>query len=413
MIPIKFVQKNNHKNVIVFIHGFTGGIDTWSNGNTCFPEMLLEDEKISRNFDLMYVNYHSKIFDYHSKRLTGNFFAKIVGKGSKAVAKNISIQELGDSLKTIIEFYCAPYQNVILVAHSMGGLISKSFLLSQTNESRKVKLFLSLAVPHNGSDWATFADALFIDNTQVVDLKPLSKTLNGINQKWINAQDSLPITVYFYGQYDMIVPEQSAVAYVGRTHPQKVACNDDHFSITTPESNESLVYVAVKKYLLDFLNSQLTHTEVLLKQFKDEGQLDNEIFVLKLIVADVHNSFVNNAKSTFFNAEYVRKFLVHQSISLDELSALYQKIEHLYLNSFGKLLTNKLSDSNELIADIHNSILQEDKKFLDFTLPLVDAFHKTGMLHQLANDLEKDIWWAKNHSVQDLNDLRKVRSNHE
>jgi len=409
MIPVKFLPKKNRKNIIVFVHGFTGGIDTWNNGVSSFPEMLQQEKNISDNFDLMYVNYHSKIIDFYSQRFTTNIIAKIFGKGLKPVAKNISIQELGDSLKTIIEFYCSPYQNIVLVAHSMGGLISKSFLLSQTNEAKKVKLFLSLAVPHNGSDWASFADALFRNHPQVIDLKPLSKTLNGINQRWISKQDNLPNTVYFYGQYDVIVPEESAVAYESTSVTQKVACNDDHFSITKPESKESLVYVAVKKYLNDFLNSQLNQNELVIKPFKDEGQLDNELFVLKLMVADVHNSLVNNAKSTFFNAEYVRKFLIHQSIDLDELLALYQKIEHLYTISFGKLLSNKLCDSNDLVTDIHSSILQEDKQFLKFTLPILDAFHKTGMLHQLANDLEKDIWWAKKNSIQDINDFRKAR----
>lgn len=407
MKPIQYIHQNNNKNLILFVHGFTGGIDTWGIEKESFPSMLVEDEVIASNFDLMCVNYYSKIVELHVPRVAGKSFLRMFGRGKSAISKNIGIAELGEFLKSVVEFYCSPYKNVVIVAHSMGGLVTKSFLLNNEIESKKVKLFLSLAVPHNGTDWAHLGEVLSKNHPQLIDLKPLSKTLNGINTKWIHNQAIMPRTIYFYGQYDDVVSVESAIAYEN-SEPTKVACIDDHYSITKPSSKDSLVYVAVRKYLVDFIVNSLSENEMLVKPFKDEGQLDNEIFVLKLLVADVHKTLVYNAKSTFFNAEYMRKFLIHQSIGVDELTALYSKIEHLYSIAFGKILGGTIKNSNDLITEIHQNILDEDKAFLKSTIPLIDAYHKTGMLHQLANDLEKDVWWAKENSINDLQRLREA-----
>ncbi|NRR02273.1 alpha/beta hydrolase [Brevibacillus sp. RS1.1] len=407
MIPIQYIHQKSNKNLILFVHGFTGGIDTWGTDKESFPSMLVEEEVISSNYDLMCVNYYSKIVEFYIPRVAGKSFLRMFGLGKSAISKNIGIAELGEFLKSVVEFYCSPYKNVIIVAHSMGGLVTKSFLLNNKTESKKVKLFLSLAVPHNGTDWARLGEALSRNHPQLIDLKPLSKTLNGINTKWIHNQVEMPKTIYFYGQYDEVVSVESAIAYEN-AEPTKVACNDDHFSITKPSSKDSLVYVAVKKYLVDFIVNFQSENDMLVKPFKDEGQLDHEIFVLKLLVADVHKTLVHNAKSTFFNAEYMRKFLIHQSIGIEELTALYSKIEHLYSIAFGKILGGTIKDSNDLVTEIHQNILDEDKAFLKSTIPLIDAYHKTGMLHQLANDLEKDVWWAKVNSINDLQCLREA-----
>ena len=32
-----------------------------------------------------------------------------------------------------------------------------------------------------------------------------------------------------------------------------------------------------------------------------------------------------------------------------------------------------------------------------------------GMLHQIANDYDSEIWWAKEHSIKDINEFRRAR----
>lgn len=40
---------------------------------------------------------------------------------------------------------------------------------------------------------------------------------------------------------------------------------------------------------------------------------------------------------------------------------------------------------------------------------MIDAYNKTGMLHQLANELDQEIWWAQGQSIKDIKEYKKVR----
>ncbi|RDC48452.1 hypothetical protein DVA85_28850, partial [Acinetobacter sp. RIT592] len=251
--PIDYIKKDNKKSILIFIHGFTSSNETWINSSEkSFPEMLLKEEDIKDNFDMAYFNYFTKLSDFHKTRFSKGVFRSIF-KGTSNIKKNIGIKSLSDHLKSAIDIYCHDYENIILVAHSMGGLISKSYILEELelNKQTNVKLFISLAVPHKGSDWANIGEKLFKSNKQIIDLNPQSEFLDKINNNWVQSKDTLPKTVYYYGQYDDIVEEISAVSY--QVEKQlKVACNNDHFNICKPESEDSIVYSGVKRDLLLF-----------------------------------------------------------------------------------------------------------------------------------------------------------------
>jgi len=414
MKPIEFISKNNKKNILIFIHGFTSGKDTWVNSHgESFPKMLSDEKIIDENFDIAYFNYFTKLMDFKKIKTASRLMNVMFGKTKKS-QKNIGIRQLSDFLKSTIEVYCSSYENIVLVAHSMGGLISKAYILNELNEelSTNVKLFLSLAVPHNGSNWANIGNQLLRENPQVVDLRPLSEFLNKVNNSWIQRKDNLPHTIYIYGQYDDAVDETSAIAYqVTRQH--KMACDDDHFSISKPESKDSMVYVGVKQKLEEFLKTINYADEMTNRKYKDDGNLDDELFVLKLLIADIHNSLVSDAKQTFFNAEYMKKAIINKGYNLNDLEELYDNIERLYKINFGKFVGGKIKTSHEFVATIYEQIVEKDKDFLKISMPLVNANRKIGMLHQIANDLDKEIWWAKEHSINDIENFRRARDQHE
>jgi hypothetical protein len=58
------------------------------------------------------------------------------------------------------------------------------------------------------------------------------------------------------------------------------------------------------------------------------------------------------------------------------------------------------------VSEIHQKIVSEDANYLKTALPVLQGLHKLGMLHQLANDLENDIWWSSNQSVAALEGLK-------
>ncbi len=69
---IKFVTKKRQKSLILFIHGFMGGKDTWksANGNYFF-NMIAEEELIGNNFDIAYFEYFTTLTDFHAQIKAG------------------------------------------------------------------------------------------------------------------------------------------------------------------------------------------------------------------------------------------------------------------------------------------------------------------------------------------------------
>lgn len=410
MNSIEFVSKNNRKNLVLFIHGFTGSKETWVNDKGQeFPRMLLEEEGIAEQFDVAYITYYTSLIDLYGIKTKVNMLKRVFNFDTGIARKNLGIEKLGEFIEAVIEYQCEAYENIVIIAHSMGGLVAKSYILSELQHrpaAPKVKLFLSLAVPHSGSEWAKLGEKLF-RNVQAVDLNPLSTVLSQINRAWVENPNT-PRTVCFYGQYDEVVNEESAIL-LQVNKPEKVPCDENHNTITKPSDKERLVYVAVKSILQKFAQETATQEPFQIQEFVDQGQMDDEIFVIRLLIADVHNTHVNSAKQTFFNAEYMRKVLINQGDqAIAILTDLYVKIEFFYTIAFGKLMSNELKDSNHLVTYVHEQIMKEPE-LLKCAIPLLGSIHKTGMLHQLMNKLEKDLWWAQGHNIQTIEQFRKAR----
>ncbi len=412
--PLDIINNENKKNLLIFIHGFTGDSNTWVNSQKqSLPEMLLEEELIGQNFDISFFNYFTRLLDFKRTRFAGGLVGTLFGWSSRA-QKNIGIKSLSDHLKSTIEIYCSDYDNIVLIAHSMGGLISKSYIIDELEENgyTKVKLFLSLAVPHKGSNWANIGKRLAKSNPQVMDLMPMSDFLDQVNEDWVQLKDKIPKTIYYYGQFDEVVGEKEAISYQV-PKKLKVACNNDHFNICKPESKDSIVYRGIRKNLLEFKNDLQFSEEMRTVKFVDDGKLDDENFVLKLLIADVHSHLIKDSKQTFFSAEYMVKAIINQGYSIEDLDELYGNLERLYHIHFIKFLEGEYKSSNELVNKLYEDILDRDKEFLEATIPLIKVNQKTGMLQQLANSLDRDIWWAKNHSIKDLEEFRRVRDKSE
>ena len=72
------------KNLIIFIHGFTGDQETWGNSDNAFAEMLSTEEVIDRNFDIAYFNYYTKLVDANKTKATFGLIGKLLGKSTNA-----------------------------------------------------------------------------------------------------------------------------------------------------------------------------------------------------------------------------------------------------------------------------------------------------------------------------------------
>ncbi|WP_379143574.1 ABC-three component system protein [Paenibacillus sp. sgz500992] len=401
------------KNIVLFLHGFTSGNATWESDGLTLPDLLLKDDEIKNNFDMAYVDYYTKIADFKEVRAGLNIFKMLFKNRSTYVPINNGVITLGDFVYDKIFLNYDDYENIIITGHSMGGLIAKYCILENIERygsNQKIKLFLSLSTPHMGSNWGALGKNLF-NNKQIIDLAPLSDTLDELNRDWHDKQEVIPRTIYFYGKDDLVVNENSAVAY-GAEKSDIFACDDDHFSITKPDRFQKNTILAIKKELIKFIHKVNMETSLEIKKLKDGKSLDNEIFAIKLLIADVHSGLVEGAKESFFNAEYATRALLAQGITQEKLDSLYVLIHDVYIDAFSKLCSNEIKDSNALVREVKNQIRDNNDTFLSATEThkILNAYHKNGMLQQLANNFDEDIWWAKGHNIKNFEELRRNKS---
>jgi pimeloyl-ACP methyl ester carboxylesterase len=185
MITIKH-EVNSGKSLIVLIHGFMGSEKTWvkADGTMPFISQLLEDKEVRDNFTIA-------TFDYHSNLMT--FFPKVNAMWNYIAGKknpfNLPIESIAQLLQSQLTYRYDSYENIVLIGHSMGGLVAKRYVLDDIlkHSTSRVKLYVSLATPHNGSDLATIGNAL-IENIQIKALKPLAEGVIKMGNEWFNAK---------------------------------------------------------------------------------------------------------------------------------------------------------------------------------------------------------------------------------
>lgn len=275
---IKFVSQNRQKNLILFIHGFTGGKDTWKNANGAyFFEMLNEEALIADNFDIAYFEYFTTLTDlYADVKAKGGWIRSLFSRLYGKRVRNNSIEEISDILRREMQLSLSAYDNIVVIAHSMGGLISKASVIGEHREGRqsKIKLCLSLAVPHLGSDIATFGK-LVSSNLQIKDLAPLSDMIPKLNEEW-RRLNRKPNIKYFYGTHDIIVRKHSAVEVDDERH-HIIECSEDHISICKPKEKNSPVYTAVTDFIRQFITGEIEEFDLKM----NEGRYESYVSVSK------------------------------------------------------------------------------------------------------------------------------------
>lgn len=398
----EFYQKREEcRNLVLFVHGFTGDSKkTWTNANgTAFPELLLADQTISDNFDVASYNYFTELLDlFADTKEKARRIRDLIWRKTHRKERNLDIEELSKNLSSHLRFSLDQYDNIYIIAHSMGGLITKSLIKNELNlnSHTKVKLFISLAVPHQGASSAVLG-GIISGNLQISNLNPVEQFINDLNQSWVYL-DSKPTTKYFYGGYDTIVTKHSAVA-IDKIEKDIVSVAEDHTTICKPENNQAIVYLSVIQFIKEQFKSE-TLSGIGFQKLNDEdsSDLDKELFVLKLIVADIEEETQDNAKELFYNAEFVRK-LFNSRRDKEKLETLFINIRQLYKDSFDKYLADNSVNSGVLLSEVHTKITEQDSLLLKSLIPSLQNFHKKGMLHQMANDSTNDIWWCKGKSI--------------
>ena len=210
------------KVAVVFIHGIFGDtLGTWSNdnGSSMFKQLKAAPQ----------VGPHVDVFAF-------GFTSKMFGSGS------LDIREAANKLHESLQFKgVLDYPAIVLVGHSMGGLIALRYLISEPDVAAKVPLVVLYAAPQEGAQIAAIADGVARNNA-LVQMFPADRNayLQQLSDDW-GRLDRRPAVACGYESKAthgtvVVVPWSSATRFCSET---PIAIEDaDHISIVKPDRLE-------------------------------------------------------------------------------------------------------------------------------------------------------------------------------
>ncbi|KAJ9497212.1 hypothetical protein H2202_007369 [Exophiala xenobiotica] len=239
---------------IIFVHGLGGGSrKTWTKNDN--PDLYWPQEWLPQ--DPAFQNVRIHMFGYDSN-------------WDKA-----SILNIHDFAKSLLEWVtnCPDIPQdiespLILVCHSMGGLVAKkAYTLSRQSEehgkfSAQVRSIFFLATPHRGSNLAELLSRVLQVSSgarpYVNDLQPNSATIQAINEDFprycqqlelFSFYETLPMNVGV--QKKIVVPKDSAT--LGYSNERTMYLDANHREVCKFENQQEHNYRAVRNALAEVL----------------------------------------------------------------------------------------------------------------------------------------------------------------
>lgn len=226
----------------VFVHGFASKADTWSN----FEKRITEDDDL-KFVDVLRFEYATHIpkflFWRPDRRLP-------------------TLSTIADVLQNFLDVQAADYQRLVLVCHSMGGLVAQRYLQRMLNQGlgadlARIRRVVMFATPNAGSEIAgKLRRKLLGSHPQERDLRPLSEEIRdthaAVIRDIVNAAKAgdrtcpIPFSVYA-GADDNIVPRASAQG----SFPRAKALPGDHFSIIQPLERHHASFATLRQLLME------------------------------------------------------------------------------------------------------------------------------------------------------------------
>ncbi|KAK3176965.1 hypothetical protein OEA41_008291 [Lepraria neglecta] len=244
---------------LIFVHGLRGGSrKTWSKTND--PYHYWPKEWLPRDPEFKNVRIHS--FGYNSD-------------WGETKQSFLDIHDFGKSL--LVAIYDSPHIRaagdtpLILVGHSMGGLVSKKAYVLARQDSAFQALaqrfygIVFLATPHRGSDSAQQLSNLLRaslphgSKPYVGDLERGSGTLKSINDEFRHYSDSLQLRSFYetlktaIGMNSVLIVDQAS-ATLGYQNEKSALINASHRDICKFETPWDPNFIIVRNALLSYVD---------------------------------------------------------------------------------------------------------------------------------------------------------------
>lgn len=239
-----YVRNNKSKRVIVFVNGIFGdAITTWTNRKTnrYWPAMLLNDH----DFD----NLDIYVFSFDSPKI----------KTAQ------SIEELAERMRVYLDsdMVLQSHEQAVFICHSMGGLVTRQYLLRVRPSPGKVPMIYFFATPTTGANVTEIAKHLSA-NPQLQDMLPLGDGgyVGSLQDDWLSTSNDptldYPDKIASFCAYEKldtwgvvrVVERQSATNLCNRPCDGIMT---DHIDIVKPEDEGTETYRSFKAaYLRSF-----------------------------------------------------------------------------------------------------------------------------------------------------------------
>ena len=233
----RYIRKDGADTVIVFVHGIMGGgVSTWtSEADTYWPEMLTTDH----TFD------GADIFVYS---YPAGFWA------------TLSIDELAENMRAVLRADgVANYPNIVFLSHSMGGLVTRAFLIKNRDVAARTLFTYFFSTPTTGSQIASIIRVV-TSNPKFAKMKPMMAEdyLGDLMRQWLAANFQFASYCAYekrptYG-ISLVVDMSSAAALCTKSLDP---IDSDHINIVKPDNKTATSYVAFKSA---YINEQATKT---------------------------------------------------------------------------------------------------------------------------------------------------------
>lgn len=238
-----------HQNfLVVLVHGLGGAPDeTWGKFpellNSTFPENLVKVTTYS---------FPSVISGLFTKAGLKERIRTLLGKGAP-------IQDLALGLKTELEARYPDEKNIILICHSLGGLVAKHYIVycKKRNVSHRVVGCLFYAVPHTGAMLASIGKNLLITNSHLKQLSRNCDFIENLKFDWSSLRlDEEVDASYIVSGEDQVVSRLSSMGGEWGGDSVKYIPGTDHRSVVKPNSLDDLSFLIGKNYISSMLHSR-------------------------------------------------------------------------------------------------------------------------------------------------------------
>jgi len=222
--------------VIVFVHGIHGGRDTWRASNGAYWPQLIQADPHFQKSDVV-------VAEYPTPAMRGQLTTE---KLAQILWQRLTAQKVWD------------HQEVVFVAHSLGGILTEEMLLNHPDDAARVRFIVSYSTPHQGSFVANLAK-IYDSDPLLADLRDGNDNtfLMDLEQRWRSTQSVARI--HRYCAFETLDTAAGAgmgkypgartrvVSYYSATYgcdvdtpPQKIVA--DHIDIVRPPSRSADAY---------------------------------------------------------------------------------------------------------------------------------------------------------------------------